>query len=807
MKLTKAGLGNLLLLFFAAFFTTTTNSQSLIKSLAFYNANYPVEKTYVQFDKAAYSEGETIWFKAYLSSQDFPSVISTNFYAELLDVNGKILASKTLPVFEATAAGNFDLPARVLKDAVVFRAYTAWQLNFDSTLLYTKLIPVVISTPKTAVAPGKKTYSLRFFPEGGDMIADFQSVVAFAATDDSGLPTEITGVIKDAGGKIITPFKSIHDGMGKVVLEARLHASYYAEWKDESGTTHQTALPLPKPSGVMVEVKDKENYISYILKRSDDVFPSQKKVHVIAQMHQQILYQANVSLEQTNITSGIIKTDSLTTGIMEFTVFDNEWKPLAERIIFVNKNDYSFTAAVNEYAINLSHRGKSVLEIEVPDTVSANLSLAVTDADLMTDANGEDIITRFFLSGELRGYIHNPRYYFAAGNDFAKEHLDLLMLTHGWRKYDWENIAGNRFPLIKFLPDRYLTLKGKVNGVPASALQSGNAQVNLILQTKDSAKKFLFAPISATGDFQVDGLLYYDTVSVYYQFNSNNKLNRLANVDFKTVLPVMKGAGIDTDWVAKAASIKTIGSRNVLFAQKRNEVLPELNKKIKNLEEVIVRSKSRNREEQVDKKYASGLFQGGNSKTFNLLDDPFAISALNALNYLEGKVAGLQIAGSGTEYTATWRSGTPAFFMDEMPVEIDEIASVPVSEIAMIKVFSPPFMGAFGNGAGGAIAIYRKKGGDDDVKRGARGLEKGWAVGYTPVKEFYSPDYAHFSPLHEVEDVRSTLFWEPYILTDKSNRRVKVEFYNNDISKSLRVVMEGMNENGRVVRVEKIISR
>jgi hypothetical protein len=75
------------------------------------------------------------------------------------------------------------------------------------------------------------------------------------------------------------------------------------------------------------------------------------------------------------------------------------------------------------------------------------------------------------------------------------------------------------------------------------------------------------------------------------------------------------------------------------------------------------------------------------------------------------------------------------------------------------------------------------------------------------VKQFYSPDYSIFSPLNEVEDVRSTLLWEPYILTDKSNRKVRVAFYNNDVSTSLRVVLEGMNENGHLTHIEKLITR
>lgn len=783
----------------------TANAQSLLKSLEYYNSNYPEEKVYVHFDKQAYSQGETVWFKAYITSQNFPSPISTNFYAELLDANGKVIAQKSFPVFESTAAGSFDLP-NADNQGVVFRGYTAWQLNFDSSRIYNRYIPVVTPGTLSTAASTKKKFELSFFPEGGDMISDINGLVAFAARDDRGMPANITGDIKDPSGKVISSIATVHDGMGKFYLTPKINEQYIAEWKDENGVFHQTPLPKSRANGVSLQVVDKGGYVGYIIRRTEDVLPAQKKLYIIAQMHGQLLYRAGINLQEASIISGIIRSDSLTTGIMEFTVFDTDWKPLAERIVFVNKEDFSFEAAVNPYAPNLKKRGKNIIEIEVPDTLKTNLSVAVTDAALPSGGNEDNIFTRLLLTGDLRGYIHHPAYYFSSTNDSVKQNLDLLMLTHGWRKYNWQDLAANKFPEIKFTPDQYLTLKGKVIGAPAAQLQSG-AQLNVILQTKDSARQFLSAPVSKTGEFIIDGLIFYDTISVYYTFNANKKLNRAAIVEFNTESPIDFKMGIDTEWLARMSAQKNTGSRNIFFAQKRDEILPSLNKKIKTLEEVIVRSKVRTRETQLDEKYASGLFQSGNSRMFNLLDEPDAVASINALNYLQGRIAGLQIQGSGFQYSASWRGTSPQFFIDEMPMQIEDIATLPVSEIAMIKVFSPPFMGAFGNGAGGAIAIYRKKGGDDDNKRGAKGLDKGKAIGYPMAKQFYSPDYATFSPLHEVEDVRSTLYWEPYVLTDKGNRRVKLEFYNNDVTTSYRVIMEGMNEQGKLTRVEKIISR
>jgi hypothetical protein len=130
---------------------------------------------------------------------------------------------------------------------------------------------------------------------------------------------------------------------------------------------------------------------------------------------------------------------------------------------------------------------------------------------------------------------------------------------------------------------------------------------------------------------------------------------------------------------------------------------------------------------------------------------------------------------------------------------------ISVQDIAYIKVFRPPFFGAPGGGSGGAIAIYTRRGGDVQNTPG-KGLAFNKVAGYSPYKEFYSPDYATRSASADVvADYRSTLYWNPYIFTDATKQKVNIEFYNNDITTAFRVVLEGFNEEGKLIRVEKII--
>jgi hypothetical protein len=139
-----------------------------------------------------------------------------------------------------------------------------------------------------------------------------------------------------------------------------------------------------------------------------------------------------------------------------------------------------------------------------------------------------------------------------------------------------------------------------------------------------------------------------------------------------------------------------------------------------------------------------------------------------------------------------------------MPADVSLLANVNVNDIALVKVFRPPFMGGFGGGAGGAIAVYTKKGGDNAGDPTIRGFERMKKAGYSLVKEFYSPDYAVKKEVHALPDKRLTLFWSPYITVDSITHASTIHFYNNDFSKHFRIVVEGIAADGRVGRAEQV---
>jgi hypothetical protein len=243
--LTKAAFKNVLL---PVFFATLGNSlfaqvriDSLITRLG---EKYPQEKIYLHTDKNYYNAGETIWFKANLTSDNLITALSKTVYAELINDKGSILQKKMMPVYESGAASNFDLPDTMPGSRLYIRAYTSWMLNFDSSLLYLKPVQIIPSGNVAKKAPPVQvSFSLTLFPEGGDLVEGITSRIAFKANDQEAVPIYVTGNVLDGAGKKITSFTAAHDGMGYFSITALPGEKYKAVWKDKKGILHETALP------------------------------------------------------------------------------------------------------------------------------------------------------------------------------------------------------------------------------------------------------------------------------------------------------------------------------------------------------------------------------------------------------------------------------------------------------------------------------------------------------------------------------------------------------------------------------------
>ena len=779
----------------------STQAQHIDSLLNIMDVNYPQEKIHLHLDKTYYNPGETVWFKAYIATDNLPGAISKTFYAELLDEKGKLLQRKMMPVLESGAASNFELPDSLYTNKLFVRAYTSWMLNFDSSLQYLQPIHIIPSKSNLKKLPVTASFTLTLFPEGGDMVQDISSIVAFKATDQDGTPVAISGNIVDSKGKQVVSFSSVHDGMGYFAIQPLANEKYKAIWKDIKGLQHETPLPTAKTTGLVLNVINTSNRINYTLTRPDNVPETFTYYYVIAQMQQRLVYSAKINLAKTATVTAPIPTDSLPNGVIQITVFNANQQPVAERIAFINNNTYSFSTDLHAVVKNLTKRARNVLQVDVGDNLLANLSISVTDATINPVTNNEhNIFTQFLLTNDLKGYVFNPAYYFLSDADSIKQNLDLVMMTNGWRRFKWEDVLEQKWPVLTFKPENFLSIKGKVLGL--SKLQLSGKALTGIFKTKNGGSEFLNIPITNEGVFKLDNLYFFDTAKLYYQFNNDKDKVLTSSASFAFNNSFVKSPALPYSLLPnlyapqKADSVILLRSSNLARLQRDQT---ERNR-VQTLSTVVVKTKQRSAKEKMDAEYTSGFFSGGDGYTFNTDDDPFAKSAQSILSYLQGKVAGLQISTTG-QGEATWRGSTTSLFLNESTTDVSQLQNINMNDVAMIKVFRPPFFGAMGGGTGGAIAVYTKKGGAGNSS--FKGLDFTNLTGYSVIKQFYSPNYETTND-PTVGDYRTTLYWNPYILLDKNTRRVTLPFYNSDNCKKLRVIIEGVNELGQLTREEKI---
>jgi hypothetical protein len=755
----------------------------------------PQEKIYIHYDKNSYVTGDTVWFKAYLFTGSKRSRAGKNFYLELLDNNGKLVNRLTAPIFESTASGNIVLPTDTAIHAVYCRAYTEVMLKGDSSFIYMKQLSV-INLQKTVEVVNATPPVIHFLPEGGDWINGIPSLMAFKVTDANGMPVKAEGTIK-SNGNTVTEFATTHDGMGAFTMLAQPNQYYTAVWKDAGGNEHTTALPTAKPNGISLHIADVTAGKKFYIFRSKDADAADKQVTLVAHSNGTIAYQIKVDLSNAEMSNGTIPVKDMPSGILYVTVFNKNLKPIAERITFVNNHDYGFNVDTNFTAISKLKRGLNQLKLEVKDTIRSNYSVSVTDADIdNASPNQDNIVSHLLLTGDLRGKIVNPYYYFANQTDDAAKNLALVMLTPGWRKYNWSN---DTTALTDTIPNhRFLSINGKINDIKSNRLIAGS-YATIIVETPDSSRVMMPLTIDKNGRFFRDGLIYYGDAKLYFKFTDKRLAAGKPKISIDNglvnnfIYPFMKPAP-DTSITADAPPLQ--------LSKRVQDYILQL-KNTRQLKEVQIKSKGISQEKKIDKVYTASVFKDGISTNILVGNDPRATNYGSLFQYLQGKIPGIVIRDPlGDVPSIVWRNDPVAFFLNNFSSSAADIRNTPMMDVEYVKIYDPSMGGAFG-AYGGVISVYTKRGKGfsfDDKNNKMLPLP-----GYTPVKEFFSPDYATAATAVAKPDLRTTLYWNPNIVMDNEKREYLIKFYNNDVTRKFKIVLEGMNFDGKLVHIEKTL--
>ncbi len=631
---------------------------------------------------------------------------------------------------------------------------------------------------------------LQFFPEGGNLIAGMWNVVGFKAVDASGLGTDVAGAIYDQTGKKVTDFESLKFGMGRIRFMPFKGMKYEARLSLPNGSFAVYPLPAAKEQGILMTV-DNSNLENiklkvYLLGFADGV-NRPRNLHFLGQSRGEMCFKGSGSTDKDLVVVEVPRK-SFPDGVSQITLFSDTGEPLAERLIFVNQGrqlQLSLTSDKTTY----KPREKVTMRLQAKDEagnpVAGNFSLAVTDQQkIMPEANGGNILTNLLLTSDLRGHIEQPGYYFSGQDPEAAMALDNLMLTQGWRRFVWQDLLQNKPPQLTHPIEQALTVKGTV--LKTSGKPEPNAVVNLfelgniagmLIDTTDAQGRFMFG---------VAGL-----------DDSARIVVKALSAKGKNALEVMLEKGLPLTLVKPRAPLAPppgpFSQELARYLQGNREQLKldQLSGKSILLNTVNIRARKQKEGEDY---FSRGLYSMPD-RSIKAADLP---PGMNLISSLQGRIPGVYVAGDQISMRG---GGTPLFLLDGMPIEIEFIRTLSMSEVDRVDVLMPGASSAvYGSqGGNGVIAVSLKRGGSTrpDFSRW-RGVASYKGVRYQTAREFYMPRYD--APAEtELPDLRSTIFWAPTITTNASGT-AEWTFFAADAVTTYQAVVEGITGRGQIGR-------
>ena len=282
-----------------------------------------------------------------------------------------------------------------------------------------------------------------------------------------------------------------------------------------------------------------------------------------------------------------------------------------------------------------------------------------------------------------------------------------------------DSLPRGKYTLLTGLQGRFFEVVGQIR----DAKKPDAVQAMVLTKTGDWDEQEV--PVAPDGSFVVRNWLFEDNALMAF---SDAKANgRPLNVRISTQLdssytPLAVAGRAFYIGTPPAAVRKTLGQPVDVSGADFSDpgsLLPA----------VVVKTTAKTPAEQYNAEHVSGLFQSGDERLLSVMDDPSASAYPNIFSYLQGRIAGLQIESFGFNGgVARWRGQPVTFFLDEMRVSAGQLASVPVTDIAIVKGYPSTFIGAPGSGS--AIAVYTRRG--DEVTNLPAGKQVFKVRGYTP---------------------------------------------------------------------------
>src|SRR5260221_981750 len=461
------------------------------------------EKIFAHTDKNFYLAGEILWFKLYYvdASRNKLLDLSKVAYVDILDKDQKSVLQTKIALHEGTGNGSLYLPVTLNSGVYKLRAYTNWMKNFSSDYYFEKPITVVNSLKSTDVQPVQShNYDIRFFPEGGNLVRGIDSKIAFRIADQTGKGIECRGAVIDANNDTVARFQPLKFGIGNFTFIPAAGNTYKAIIQ-LSDTIITTELPTVYEQGYAMNVSNTNG--SQLTVTVHTNIKSADAVYLFAHTRQ-IMKVMERGFLINGMAEFTIDKNKLGEGISQITIFNNEKKPVCERLFFIQPSQ-KLILQLSANQQQFTSRKKVDITISSGDesgkSLPADMSVSVYKTDSLQTIESDNISNYFWLTSDLKGNIESPDYYFSGKSAEIDEATDNLMLTHGWRRFTWQNVLQPTKAAFDFIPEwKGHIITGKVTdiktGLPAANVTTylsvpGN-RIQLYASESDTAGNIRF---------------------------------------------------------------------------------------------------------------------------------------------------------------------------------------------------------------------------------------------------------------------------------------------------------------------------
>jgi len=819
--------------------TAIRKIKSFSQHFVSFSKSYPQEKVYLHFDNSSYYLGESVWFKAYAVQADRNALsnISKVLYVELVNTEGYVVETKKLKLENGVCHGDFKLNTTGYAGFYEVRAYTLYMQNFGQKNYFSRVFPVydvpetagkyapvITRRPNSQAIPKiRPDYSqagglvVSFYPEGGSLVAGVSSKVAFKATAKNGENVIVSGSVFSDKDEKVADINTEYEGMGTFEFtpgSGKYFAKVYTKDKE-----YKFELPAALPSGYAMSIDNSaEEKIGILIQKNSTTKSEALGLSISCRGVLYAFEPVNTGADNAIVFKYPKKL--LPTGVAQITLYNALGEVVSERLAFINhqsqmKIDVSQSKVGYEpyERVNMNFQLNDVRNNPVETTFSVSVRDGATSSN---NLYSNSILTDLLLSSEVSGYIENPEQYFQYDDNSHRQALDLLLLTQGWSRYSWKQMANVTPFVIKHTIEKGLVMEGNVASIVMKK-KIKNVDVSMVLLTDstaqqgkcitDSVGNFNFALL----DYKGDGKLILQSKVNEKRKDMRIMLNRQFSPTPKTYLfPELNatqylktGKSPATMIEMNKDSTEQEVSNSKLSMEKKDHLLKEVTVTEKRLSLKI--SIKYDVAKELDKMEDTSEWEPTDVYGFLLKTNNYVTASVkpngNTSMLYKGKTirfirrdsktfstevgddssdASTDVAGDGGDGSTNSKGRLPL---------IDEIESISIVEdhSTIMKVLN----GRVDDTSKIVLAVITMK---KNYQPDPNGIRNTTFSGYSYVKEFFSPQYNKYR-LPKENDYRRTLYWNPDVKTDAAGKAT-ISFFNNGSCKAMTVSAETVTANG-----------